>query len=187
MSKLVGHKVSMETKNKIRLKLTGKKLTKETIEKLKTIHKRIGISQEQRIRMKENIRRGEDCWNWKGGITPFRELLRNSNEYKHWREEVFIRNNWVCQSCGANKQYLEVHHIKPFSMLVDEFLAQYSQFSPIEDKETLIRLAMNYQPFWEVNNGITYCKKCHDEINHYWVIPNMRNVNNRLLKNAAKS
>jgi hypothetical protein len=56
---------------------------------------------------------------------------------------------------------LEAHHKKAFYLILEEFLQQYSQFSPIEDKETLLRLAITYQPFWEVDNGETFCKKCH--------------------------
>jgi hypothetical protein len=41
---------------------------------------------------------------------------------------------------------LEAHHIKKFSILLAEFLSFYNQFSPIEDKETLVRLAISYEP-----------------------------------------
>ena len=39
---------------------------------------------------------------------------------------------------------LEAHHKKAFYLILEEFLQQYSQFSPIEDKETLLRLAITY-------------------------------------------
>lgn len=48
--------------------------------------------------------------------------------------------------------------------LLQDFLKAYSQFSPIEDKETLIRLAITYKPFWNTNNGMSLCKECHMEI-----------------------
>ena len=40
----------------------------------------------------------------------------------------------------------------------------YSQFSPIEDKEKLVELAVSYQPFWDIANGKTLCYDCHDLI-----------------------
>jgi len=40
-------------------------------------------------------------------------------------------------------------------------LKEYNQFSPIEDRETLIRLAITYKPFWDIDNGLTLCAKCH--------------------------
>ena len=54
-----------------------------------------------------------------------------------------------------------MHHVRPFAIIFDEFLKEYSLFSPIEDKETLIRLAMIYKPFWDISNGQTLCKDCH--------------------------
>lgn len=182
---LLEHKHSEETKEKIRIKALGRKHTKLSIKKMCLIHSKIGILKELRVKMVANIPKGEDCWNWKGGITPLRELIRNSFQFKQWRIDIFKKDNYTCQECFMCGVYVEAHHIKPFSIIFNEFLQQYSQFSPIEDKETLLRLATTYKPFWEVDNGKTLCKKCHDKINHYLLIPNMRNVNSRLLKNKA--
>jgi hypothetical protein len=75
--------------------------------------------------------------------------------------------NKKCNNNQENK--LHVHHTKPFVIILHEFLMQYSQFSPIEDKETLVRLAMTYKPFWNIDNGITLCKTCHNKKNiHRW-------------------
>jgi len=35
--------------------------------------------------------------------------------------------------------------------------------NPIEDKETLVRLAISYEPFWNIDNGKTLCKICHNK------------------------
>jgi len=45
--------------------------------------------------------------------------------------------------------------------ITKEFLKEYDQFSPIEDKETLVRLAMKWQPFWDVDNGKCLCEDYH--------------------------
>jgi hypothetical protein len=66
------------------------------------------------------------------------------------------------RNSGKRGKNLEAHHNKkPFFIILEEFLKEYSQFSPIEDKETLARLAITYKPFWDVDNGETLCKKCH--------------------------
>ena len=85
---------------------------------------------------------GKDNKNWKGGITPETIKIRNSKEYKEWRMYVFIRDNFTCQDCKARcgngeNVYLEAHHIKPF--------------------------ATQKELRFDINNGITLCKKCHSK------------------------
>lgn len=99
---------------------------------------------------------------WKGGITPLYESIRGLEEYSLWREKVYKRDSYTCQECNSNKgNNFNAHHIKRFSKILEEFLKKYNQFSPIEDKEILIRLAINYKPLWNIKNGITLCKECH--------------------------
>lgn len=99
---------------------------------------------------------------WKGGVVPLWQRIRSLQEYSDWRTQIFERDNYTCQDCGQYSGYLEVHHHKKqFAQILQEFLQEYTQFSPIDDKETLIRLAINYKPFWKLSNGQTLCKKCH--------------------------
>lgn len=100
------------------------------------------------------------------GRTYLRDSIRHLDESKKWKIQIFEKDNYICQECFKREVYLEVHHIKSFSLILKEFLNTYSQFSPIEDKETLIRLAITYVPFWDITNGKTLCKECHDKISH---------------------
>lgn len=100
---------------------------------------------------------------WKGGITPLTNIIRSLEEYKEWRIKVFKRDNYTCQECGENNCYIEAHHVYRFSKIFKKFLKQYNIFSPIEDKETLIKLAINYESFWDINNGQTLCLDCHNK------------------------
>ena len=79
-----------------------------------------------------------------------------------WRNTIFQRDNFTCQECYKRGCYLEAHHIIGFAVLLHNFLAIYNQFSPIEDKEVLVRLAIKYEPFWNIDNGKTLCKECHN-------------------------
>jgi len=81
---------------------------------------------------------GSKCNWWKGGITLINQQVRNSEEFKAWRLEVFERDDWICQDCGVRGGYLHAHHIKVFSKFQD----------------------LRFEPM----NGITLCKKCHDKI-----------------------
>lgn len=106
---------------------------------------------------------GHKNGNWRGGKTSLNAMLRYSKEMKEWSKEVFKRDDYTCQHCFVRGCYLEAHHIKKFSQLMSDFLLQYSQFSPMEDKETLIRLSTTYAPFWELSNGLSLCKECHNK------------------------
>lgn len=107
---------------------------------------------------------GKASPNWKGGTTSLMNSIHSMKEYNNWRTQIFKRDNYTCQKCyKASIGNIEVHHIKLFKQLLSDFLVEYDQFSPIEDKETLIRLAMKWQPFWDINNGKTLCEDCHKE------------------------
>ena len=87
---LVGHSTSDETKRKISLKHTGKKLSEET-------KKKIGRS-------------GCENSNWKGGITKSSKKIYNTSEYKKWKKDLLEHYNYRCVDCGNTKN-LEAHHI----------------------------------------------------------------------------
>lgn len=94
--------------------------------------------------------------------TPIMGSIRNLYESREWRTAIFKRDDFTCRECLCNKGgRLNAHHIKHFAVILSEFLKEYYQFSPVEDKETLLRLAINYKPFWDLENGITLCKECH--------------------------
>ena len=99
--------------------------------------------------------------NWQGGLTSLKELIRHLPESIQWRTTIFKRDNYTCQECKQIGGKLEAHHIKEMYKLLREFLKKYSLFSPVEDKETLVRLAITYKPFWRLKNGRTLCMKCH--------------------------
>ena len=74
--------------------------------------------------------RGKNHHNWQGGITHLNFQIRNSLEYKSWRREVFVRDDFTCQNCGVRSKNITVHHIKSFS--------QYSLFSELSQTLNLI-------------------------------------------------
>jgi hypothetical protein len=102
---------------------------------------------------------GSKSHTWKGGVTPIHSMIRKLPEYEQWKLTILSKR--VCQQCGNKGDC--AHHIYHFKDLLQDFLKEYSQFSPMEDKETLVRLAITYRPFWNINNGIALCKKCHTE------------------------
>jgi len=89
-------------------------------------------------------------YNWKGGRTKRIALIRMMEKYKRWRSEVFERDNWTCQTCGKRGIYLEAHHIKELIFIV------------LENKIKTIEDAKKCNDIWDVNNGVTLCKDCHN-------------------------
>ena len=86
------------------------------------------------------INKGEKSHLWKGGKTKESKIRQTSAEYKEWRNNVFERDNYTCQKCGK-KGDIEAHHIKE---------------------------QCNYpELIFDINNGITLCRKCHKETDNY--------------------
>ena len=125
---------------------TGKKLPEETRRKMSKSHKGFkGLvhTEETKAKIREARKKqvGEKCPAWKGGITPVNTKIRNSIQYRLWRESVFARDNWVCQKCDKRGGDLEAHHIKSFADFPE------------------LRFA--------IDNGITYCVGCHKAVDSY--------------------
>lgn len=84
--------------------------------------------------------KGENSHFWKGGITPLNKIIRESADYKIWREAVFFRDGYTCVNCGIKSGEgvtveLQADHIKPFSLFPE------------------LRFA--------IDNGRTLCRDCH--------------------------
>ena len=130
--------------------IKGKHLSEETKRILsdkaklrKPSHLGKRLTDQQRLNIsngtKAHAARGADNPRWKGGISPANQKDRYSFEMKEWRRKVFERDYYICQKCGYHKgKILIAHHIKPFS--------KYPELR------------------YDVNNGITYCKPCHNKI-----------------------
>jgi hypothetical protein len=157
------HKLSLEHKQKLikaRKGIKPYKMTNEIRQKIsKTLKgiKRLPFSKEHREKISKARKgkyMGNKCPSWKGGITPIVKLIRQSNKYKNWRQQIFIRDNFICQKCKKEGGKLEVHHINSFNKLLREAWNYMPLFGLYEG-------AMLYTPLWNINNGITLCKKCH--------------------------
>lgn len=159
--------ISEETREKMRLSHLGKKRTEEFCQKngertkgkkyslgyhhtdehkqmMSSLKRGVPMSETTReklrdawIRGREN-RIGENAPAWKGGVTPLNMLIRNNEETARWRQIVFRRDRWTCQSCGVKTKDLHAHHIKEFSS--------------------------HPELRFDENNGITMCRSCHIEL-----------------------
>jgi len=92
-------------------------------------------------------RRGEERYNWKGGMSTLNKQIFLQYKYRQWRSDIFSRDNFTCQYCG--KTDVEAHHIKQFNLILKE-----NNIKTVEQAE-------NCEELWNINNGITLCKSCH--------------------------
>ncbi len=83
-------------------------------------------------------------------ITPLHRAVRTSSKYKDWEHSVKMIFNFTCQYCQVRGGKLVSHHIKRFADIMKE-----NNIKTLEETLTCNEL-------WDVSNGITYCKKCHD-------------------------
>lgn len=158
----LGKKRSEETKKKVSLAQTGKKRSKESIEKRRAkvmghltspeTRKKISLAQKGKPRPYTT---GNKNGSWKGGVNPIYHTIRNCLAYVNWRLAVFGRDNYACQLCGDNKgRNLEAHHKKEFSIILKEnFIKTLEQ-------------ALTCDLLWDIENGITLCDVCHRKLHH---------------------
>jgi hypothetical protein len=83
---------------------------------------------------------GEKSPHWKGGVDLANRRARRWRRYHRWKGAILKRDT-CCQLCGVDKN-LHVHHIQKF--------------------------ATNPEKWFDLNNGITYCKTCHLYRVHHW-------------------
>ena len=113
----------------------GKKCSAQSIEKTRAAQKGV-----PRPYAKPPHFKGEKHWNWKGGINLINERLRKSKEYKEWRNLVYSRDKYTCQTCRLHRreENIVAHHIY-----------SWSDFPKLR---------------FDVYNGLTLCRSCHYKI-----------------------
>ena len=130
---------------------TGKKRSPEDIEKFRKSHLGKKQSEETKRKRMESIS-GKNHYNWKGGLTPLVRQIRRCFKYRQWRNEVFTGDNFTCILCKKRGGWIEAdHYPKSFSEIF------------YGNKIKTIKQALNCEELWNINNGRTLCRKCHDE------------------------
>jgi hypothetical protein len=115
--------------------------------------KKLSDEHKDKIRQKFiGLRVGSNHPMWKGGSSIMRNRLRQTFEYKNWRNNIYKRDVYVCQMCNNKDKKLNAHHIETFYSITKKYnLNTYDDF-------------INCIFLWDIDNGITLCEKCHHSI-----------------------
>ncbi len=149
--KHLGIKMSIESSEKKRqwmLKnnpFRGKKHSEKSKEKQREKMKGRKLTLEHRNKIIQNLIsgdvKGEKSHGWRGGISPVNARLRSTKEYISWNRRVKERDDYTCLWCGLKSKSNHADHIKSF----------------IEFPELRHSL----------DNGRTLCAKCHRKTETY--------------------
>jgi len=136
--------------------LKGKPLSEKHKQKISTFQKGKHLSEETKEKISESNKgkhSGDKSGWWKGGVTLLKGLIRSSLKYSEWRLLVYQRDGFRCQACEKIGGKLNAHHIKRFSEIMKD-----NNIKTLEE-------AYMCDELWDLNNGITLCKECHNKIN----------------------
>lgn len=96
----------------------------------------------------------DKAYNWKGGINKLQNSIRKLTDSKDWTKSIFERDYYTCQRCMKGNNQLEAHHLIGVSQLIKM------------NKIKTVNEAKQCNMLWDLNNGVTMCKKCHREFHN---------------------
>lgn len=88
------------------------------------------------------------------------KLFRERSEYIIWRNGVFRRDSFTCQTCHKWGGELNAHHIVPLSSIVN-FLSGYYSGDDLFFKLVKFPMAV------DISNGSTLCRECHKKTDSF--------------------
>lgn len=82
--------------------------------------------------------------------------------FKTTSKRLMREADYTCAVCGKRGGNLATHHIKPFNIILQEFIDNVYD----GDETTLYEQITNYDPFMDESNMVVLCHDCHYKV-HY--------------------
>lgn len=108
-----------------------------------------------KTRKEKGIARGKNNPNWRGGRTSLSQRIRNSDKYKRWRWNVFLRDGFKCTDCDTEEGPFNADHVVPLCVLIEN-----NNVISLDEALECIEL-------WHLSNGRTLCENCHKNTDSY--------------------
>lgn len=95
-------------------------------------------------------------------LVKITQITKGTGIFKTISKRKLRECNYTCQHCGKRGGDLDTHHIKPFKIILDEFLKnKYSG-----DINNLYNEITKYKDFIDEENMVVLCHDCHKKV-HY--------------------
>lgn len=99
------------------------------------------VKKGQRLSPKTEFKKGHKPINYIDGRYATRDRRqRSSKEWKQWRQDVFERDDYTCQTCGKRRCTLHPHHIhsrKQFPELIYDVWNGVTLYVPCHMRKTM--------------------------------------------------
>ncbi len=102
----------------------------------------------------------DKAYNWQGGVNKLQNSIRKLTALKEWTQNIFERDLFTCQKCLKGSNKLEAHHLIGVSQII-----KMNKIKDINDANKCVML-------FDLNNGVTMCKKCHREFHKLFGVIN---------------
>ena len=150
----IGNITSKETRDKISQSLKGR-----IPKNLSLLHKlprneqwrkKIGLGNKGKVRSEETRKKISEAK--RNPLRPLYKAIRECYKYREWRTSIFRRDSFTCVLSGHKGGELNAdHYPKRFVDVLKE-----NQIDTLDK-------ALNCEELWNIKNGRTLCKKCHEQ------------------------
>ena len=98
---------------------------------------------------------GKNHPHWKDiKISPLYFQIRQCFQYRQWRWDIYTRDNFTCVLCGRKEEVSGTLEADHFPKQFIDILREHN-FKTLEE-------AVLCEELWNINNGRTLCKECHN-------------------------